>query len=99
MAKVEVLPAPPKLDAPDVTASVGQTPAPPAASAAQVETTNGVKITGGGGGPPKPLIIDVAQALGLQLPPAPDSRPLEKSNYGLLPHVAVDGTRSVQQDH
>ena len=97
VAKVEILPAPPKLVAPDATASVIQTPATPAASAAQVETTNGVKITRGSGGPPKPLIIDVAQALGARLPPAPDSRLLDK--YGLLPHIAVDGTHSAQPDH
>ena len=99
VARVEVLPAPRKLDAPDATASVGQTLATPAASAAQVETINGVKITRGSGGPPKPLIIDVAQALGAKLPPAPDSRPLDKSKYGLLPHIAVDGTGSAQPDH
>lgn len=99
VAKVEILPAPPKLVAPDATASVAQIPATPAASAAQVETTNGVKITRGSGGPPKPLIIDVAQALGARLPPAPDGRLQDKSKYGLLPHVAVDGTRSAQQDH
>lgn len=85
VAKVEILPAPRKLVAPDTAASVVQTPATPAASAAQVETTNGVKITRGSGGPPKPLIIDVAQALGVTLPPAPDSRLLDKSKYGLLP--------------
>jgi uncharacterized protein len=99
VAKVEILPAPRKLDAPDATVSVGQTPATPAASAAQVETTNGVKITRGSGGPPKPLIIDVAQALGARLPPTPDSSLLEKSKYGLLPRIAVDGTRSAQPDH
>jgi uncharacterized protein len=99
VARVEILPAPRKLVAPDTTASVVQTPATPAASATQVETTNGVKITRGSGGPPKPLIIDVAQALGAKLPPAPDSRPLDKSKYGLLPHIAVDGTRSAQPDH
>jgi uncharacterized protein len=85
VAKVEILPAPRKLVAPDTAASVVQTPATPAASAAQVETTNGVKITRGSVGPPKPLIIDVAQALGVTLPPAPDSRLLDKSKYGLLP--------------
>jgi uncharacterized protein len=99
VARVEFLPAPRKLDAPDATASVGQTPATPTASVAQVETTNGVKITRGSGGPPKPLFIDVAQALGAKLPPAPDSRPLDKSKYGLLPRIAVDGTRSDQPDH
>jgi hypothetical protein len=99
VAKVEILPAPPKLVAPDTTASVIQTPATPTASAAQVETTNGVKITRGSGGPPTPLIIDVAQALGARLPPAPDGRPPDKSKYGPLPRIAVDGTRSAQPDH
>ncbi|HWY80849.1 MAG TPA: hypothetical protein VNY10_02735 [Roseiarcus sp.] len=99
VAKVEILPPPPKIVAADATASVVQTPATPAASAAQVETTNGVKITRGSGGPPKPLIIDVAQALGAQLPPTPESHPLDKSKYGLLPRIAVDGTRSAQPDH
>jgi uncharacterized protein len=99
VAKVEILPAPPKLVAPDATTSVVQTPAMVAASAAQVETTNGVTITRGSGGPPKPLIIDVAQALGEKLSPAPDSKPVDKTKYGLLPHIAVDGTRSAQPDH
>jgi uncharacterized protein len=84
VAKVEVLPAPRKLDGPDTTASVSQTTATPA----QVETTSGVKITRGAGGPPKPLIIDVAQALGVQLAPSPDTRLLEKSKYGLSPRIA-----------
>ena len=99
VAKVEILPAPPKLVAPDPTASAVQTPATPAVSAVQVETTNGVKITRGSGGPPKPLIIDVAQALGEKLPPAHDSKPIDNTKYGLLPHIAVDGTRSAQLDH
>jgi uncharacterized protein len=98
VAKVEILPAPPKLVAPDATAGVAQTPATSAVSAAQVETTSGVKITPGPAGP-KPLFIDVAQALRARLPPAPDSRPLDKSKYGLLPHIAVDGTGSAQPDH
>jgi hypothetical protein len=97
VAKVELLPVPPKLAAPDTTASVVQTAAPPAVSAEQVETTDGVKITRGSGGPPKPLIIDVAQALRARLPP--DSRPPDRLKYGPLPHVAVDGTRSLQLDH
>jgi uncharacterized protein len=99
VAKVEILPAPPKLVAPAATTSVVQTPAMFAASAAQVETTNGVTITRGSGGPPKPLIIDVAQALGEKLSPAPDSKLVDKTKYGLLPHIAVDGTRSAQPDH
>ena len=92
VAKVEVLPAPRKLDASDATTSVSQTASPPSASAAQVETTSGVKITRGAGGPPKPLIIDVAQALGVKLAPTPDTRLLEKSKYGLLPSAQSNGS-------
>ena len=89
VAKVEVLPAPRKLDAPDVTASVRQTASPPADAAAQMEATSGVKVMrGSGGGPPKPLIIDVAQALGAKPPAAPDSHLPERSKYGLLPRIA-----------
>lgn len=99
VAKVEILPPPPKPLAPDATASVVQT-APTAASAGQVEMTSGVKITrGSGGGPPKPLIIDVAQVLSARLPPAPDSRLLEKSKYGLSPRTAVDGASSAEAAH
>lgn len=94
VAKVELLPAPRKLDAPDTTASVSQTPATPAASAAQVEMTSGVKITRGAGGPPKPLFIDVAQALGVKLAPIPGARLHEKSKYGFLPSTQSDGSLS-----
>jgi hypothetical protein len=87
VAKVEVLPPPRKLDAPDLTASVRQT-APPADAAAQMEATSGVKVTRGSGGPPKALIIDVAQALRAMPPPAPDSYLPERSKYGLLPRIA-----------
>jgi len=92
VAKVELLPVPRKLDAPDATASVQQTASSPSASAAQVETTSGVKITRGAGGPPKPLFIDVAQALGVKLAPSPDTRLHEKSKYGLLPSAQSDGS-------
>jgi hypothetical protein len=99
VAKVAVLPPPSKLVAPAETASVVQTPVRPAASAAQIETTDGVKITRGPGGAPKPLIIDVAQALGARLPPALESRVPDKAKYGPLPHIAVEGTRSAETDH
>jgi hypothetical protein len=95
VAKVEVLPAPQRAAAPDTTASVRQTPAPPLAPAEQTEGTSGVKVTRGNGGPPKPLIIDVAQALGVKLAPAPDPRLIEKSKYGLLPRIGADGARSI----
>ncbi len=95
VAKVEVLPAPQRAAAPDTTASVRQAIAPPVASAEPMEATTGVKITQGSGGPPKPLIIDVAQALGVKLAPAPDPRLIEKSKYGLLPRIGADGARPI----
>jgi len=70
VAKVEVLPAPPKPRAPDVSASAHETTAPPIASAEQVEAASGVKVTRGSGGPPKALIIDVPRALGINSAPA-----------------------------
>jgi hypothetical protein len=74
VAKVEVLPAPRKIDAPDVTASVRQTAPPPAASAPQAEATGSVKVTDGSGGVSKALIIDVAQALSVKPAPSPEQR-------------------------
>ena len=70
IAKIEVLPASRKSDAPDVTASVRQTAAAPATP----EAASSVKITGGSGGASKALIIDVAQALGARSAPSPDPR-------------------------
>jgi polysaccharide deacetylase 2 family uncharacterized protein YibQ len=96
VAKVEVLPAPQRAAAPDTTASVRQAIAPPVASAEQMDGTSGVKVTRGSGGPPKPLIIDVAQALGVKLAPAPDPRLIEKSKYGLLPRIGADGARPIE---
>jgi polysaccharide deacetylase 2 family uncharacterized protein YibQ len=95
VAKIEVLPAPQRAAAPETTASVRQTPAPPLAPAEQTEGTSGVKVTRGSGGPSKPLIIDVAQALGVKLAPAPDPRLIEKSKYGLLPRIGADGARPI----
>ena len=63
VAKVEVLPAPRKLEAPDVAAIVPQTASPPIVSPAQIEASGVKVIRGGGSGPPKPLIIDVTRAL------------------------------------
>jgi uncharacterized protein len=60
-----------------------------------MEGTSGVKVTRGSGGSPKPLIIDVAQALGVKLAPAPDPRLIEKSKYGLLPRIGADGARPI----
>jgi uncharacterized protein len=89
VAKIEVLSASRKLDAPDETASVRQPAAPPP----QVETTKDVKVTRGAPGASKALIIDVAQALGVKVAPAPDPRLVERSNYGPLPRIGADGSR------
>jgi polysaccharide deacetylase 2 family uncharacterized protein YibQ len=96
VAKIEVLAAPQRAAAPDTTASVRQTSASSVASAEQMEGTSGVKVTRGSGGLPKPLIIDVAQALGIKLAPAPDPLLIEKSKYGLLPRIGADGARPIE---
>ena len=71
LAKVEVLPAPPKPAAAAVSARAHEAIAPPIASAEQVEAASGVKVTRGtNGGPPKALIIDVPRALAVRLAPA-----------------------------
>jgi uncharacterized protein len=70
VAKVEVLPAPPKPPAPDISAGAHEAAAPAIASAEQLEAASGVKVTrASGGGPPKALIIDVPRALGVGLAP------------------------------
>jgi uncharacterized protein len=96
VANVEISPAPQRAPAPETTASVRQAIASPA-SAEQMDGRSEVKVTvtGGIGGPPKPLIIDVAQALGVNLAPAPDPRLIEKSSYGLLPRIGADGARPI----
>ena len=63
VAKVEILPAPPKPAAPAAPAVSHELGAPSIASAEQVEAASGVKVTRGSGGPPKALIIDVPRAL------------------------------------
>ena len=50
LAKVEVLPAPPKPAAPAVSARAHEAIAPAIASAEQVEAASGVKVTRGSGG-------------------------------------------------
>jgi polysaccharide deacetylase 2 family uncharacterized protein YibQ len=66
--------------------------APSTASA--VESSTGVKVVRGrGAAPPGSLIIEVPEAIGLRLTPAPDRRLVEKSKYGLLPRIGADGAR------
>jgi polysaccharide deacetylase 2 family uncharacterized protein YibQ len=63
-------------------------------SASQIEAQSGVKVVrNGGGAPPGALIIEVPEAVGLQLNAAPDQRLVEKSRYGLLPRIGADGAR------
>jgi uncharacterized protein len=63
-------------------------------SASQIEAQSGVKVVRpGGASAPGSLIIEVPQALGLHLTPAPDERLVEKSHYGLLPRIGADGAR------
>jgi polysaccharide deacetylase 2 family uncharacterized protein YibQ len=60
----------------------------------QVEASSGVKVVrSGGGGATNALIIEVPQALGVRLAPAPDKRLVEKSHFGILPRIGVDGAR------
>ncbi len=64
------------------------------ATGEQIERQSGVKVTrNGGGGPLGALIIDVPRALGVRLAPAPDPRLVEKSKFGPLPRIGVDGAR------
>ena len=89
VAKVEVLPAPPKPAPPAVSARAHEPIAPPIASAAQVEAASGVEVTRGNGGAPKALIIDVARALAADQTPGPD-RLVERSRQKLLPRAGAE---------
>ncbi len=61
---------------------------------AELERSSGVKvIRPTGTSSPDPLIIRVPDATTLSLKPAPDSRLVEKSRYGLLPRIGADGAR------
>ena len=85
--------APPPAPAPS--SPPAPAPAGPALSSGeQIEASSGVKVTrAGGAGAPGALIIQVPEALGLQLTPAPDKRLAEKSRYGVLPRIGADGVR------
>ena len=90
-------PAPAGAMVPAATAPAGDHPGlSPTASAKDVEAASGVVVTrGGGASAPGALIIDVPQALGVRLTPAPDKRLVEKSRFGLLPRIGPDGARAV----
>lgn len=62
--------------------------------AADLEQKSGVKVVRSGGGTaPSATIIEVPQALGVALAPAPDPRLIEPSRYGSLPRIGADGAR------
>jgi hypothetical protein len=100
VARIEADAGPAAPPAPSPSANVEAAPPPISggvsafASGERVEAASGVKVTrGGGGGPPNALIIDVPQALGVRLAPAPDPRLVEKSRHGPLPRIGADGAR------
>jgi len=93
--------------APSVPPPAAAPPAPVAASdtsrldaissADRVEAASGVKVIRNGGSVgSNALIIDVPQALGVRLPAAPDRRLVEKSRFGPLPRLGVDGARPAE---
>lgn len=65
-----------------------------ASSAEEVEKASGVRVNRPAGtAPPGALIIQVPEAVGLKLSPAPDRRLVEKSRHGVLPRIGGDGAR------
>jgi polysaccharide deacetylase 2 family uncharacterized protein YibQ len=60
-----------------------------------VDIEHGVRVVrnGGGGAPSGALVIQVPEALGLQLPSAPDGRLVEHGPHGPLPKIGADGAR------
>jgi uncharacterized protein len=66
-------------------------------SASQIEHDSGVKVVRGNNGvAPDSMIIEVPQPHGVALVPAPDSRLVEMSRYGILPRVGADGARPAE---
>jgi len=97
---VATIARPAPASAPDVPAAPGPNLAGPAGgqiSAGDVEAQSGVKVVrGGNAGPPSSVIIQVPQAIGLRLDPAPDPRLVEKTRFGLLPRIGPDGARPAE---
>jgi polysaccharide deacetylase 2 family uncharacterized protein YibQ len=87
--------------APPVSAPTAAAAAQPAGARAPddgSEMEHGVRVfrSGGGGAPSGALIIQVPEALGLQMAPAPDKRLVDKGPYGPLPKIGADGARPLQ---
>ena len=100
-ARIETLPkpeAPPKPAVPapgdDQTASIegGRREL----NADQIEAKSGVKVNRQGGHGTGALIIQVEEALGVHLNPAPDKRLIEKTTAGLLPKIGADGAKAAE---
>ena len=66
---------------------------PASPSDRQIDAASSVRVVRNGAGTSDALIIDVPQALGIRLVPAPDARLVEKSRDGLLPRIGADGSR------
>jgi polysaccharide deacetylase 2 family uncharacterized protein YibQ len=102
IARIEAAVAPKPPPPPPTPSPANPTPAQAGvtggvSSGDQVEASSGVKVVrNGGGGATNALIIEVPQALGAHLTPAPDKRLVEKSHFGVLPRVAADGARPAQ---
>lgn len=64
------------------------------ASAEEVEQASGVRVNRPGGErAPGALIIQIPEAVGVKLAPAPDRRLTEKNRHGVLPRIGGDGAR------
>jgi polysaccharide deacetylase 2 family uncharacterized protein YibQ len=63
-------------------------------TAEEAEQASGVRVNRPGGAhAPGALIIQIPEAVGLKLSPAPDRRLVEKSRHGMLPRIGGDGAR------
>lgn len=98
VAKIEETPpAPVVVAAPAAPAAPSAGPLITTSSASDVEAASGVKVMrNGGGNAGGALIIDVGQALGVRLTPAPDKRLVEKTRFGLLPKIGADGAKPAE---
>jgi uncharacterized protein len=62
-----------------------------------IERESGVKVVRAGNtGAPGALIIQLDEAHGVRLTPAPDKRLVEKDRAGLLPRIGADGAKAYQ---
>lgn len=104
MARIEPAPVQPVVTdrhvvvAPLAVANAGPIDTTPTSTIAKiagdVEMENGVKvIRPGSAAAPGMRIIELSEASGVHLTPAPDRRLVEKGRYGPLPKIGADGTK------